>query len=350
MADASPKRVIAVSARFGARTELVELKRLLERASVPVTLVASLDEAAREAGGAVPAECLLLDASFATELKDDRLAELLGNALARLRVAVPTLPVVVAAAEPPPRFLAAAFRAGAADVLDLESVDEPALRAALARAGAEHRRRLERQARVDDLRAVVDQFLRELVRAEKRAIELEEQLAPEELESDVEGAARVLVVDDEPAVAELLQDHLARHGLSVEVAGSGEDALERLREARKWKAPIDLALVDKNLPGINGLELIARLRDLAPSLPTMLMTGYSDEGSAVAAADLGVVGYVLKPFDDVRELAGRVKDSAARYAAERRQRRHLARIKHRHKEFLERYKKITADLDRLKGD
>jgi AmiR/NasT family two-component response regulator len=79
-----------------------------------------------------------------------------------------------------------------------------------------------------------------------------------------------------------------------------------------------------------------------------MMTGYSDEGSAMAAADLGVVGYVLKPFDDVRELALRVKDAAARFAAERRQRRHLARIKQRHKEFLERYRRIATELDRLK--
>jgi CheY-like chemotaxis protein len=343
-----PKRVIAVSARFGARTELVELKKLLERAAVPVTLVASLDEAATQAGGEVPAECLILDASFATELKDDRLNELLGGALARLRAAVPALPVVVAAAEPPATFLGAAFRAGAADVLDLETIDQPSLHTSLRRAAAEHKRRLDRTARIDELRGIVEQFLRELVRAEKRALELEEQLAPEEGEGDVEGAPRVLVVDDEAAITEMLTDHLARLGLSVEQADSGEQAVERMRESKKWKQPIDLALVDKNLPGMNGIELITKLRELVPSLPTVMMTGYSDEGSAMAAADLGVVGYVLKPFDDVRELALRVKDAAARFAAERRQRRHLARIKQRHKEFLERYRRIATELDRLK--
>jgi len=114
-------------------------------------------------------------------------------------------------------------------------------------------------------------------------------------------------------------------------------------------APVDLALVDKQLPGIDGLATIAKLRELIPSLPIMVITGYSNEGTAIAAADLGVVGYVLKPFDDVRELATRVKDAAARYAAERRQRRHLARIKQRHAQFLERYKKITSELDRLRG-
>jgi DNA-binding NtrC family response regulator len=297
----------------------------------------------------VPAECLLLDASFAVELADERLGELLGGALGRLRAAVPALPVLVAAPEPPPRFVAAAFRAGAADVVDLESLDLPALRGALGRAAAEYRRRRDRQMLIDELRGIVDRFLRELVRAEKRAMELEEQIAPEEAEGESEAPPRVLVVDDEQAVADMLVDHLSRLGLAAETAGTGEQAIERMREARKWKQGFDLAIVDKNLPGMNGLETIARMRELVTSLPTMIMTGYSDEGSAVAAADLGVVGYVLKPFDDVRELAGRVKDAAARYAAERRQRRHLARIKARHKEFLDRYQKITAQLDRLKG-
>ncbi len=108
-----------------------------------------------------------------------------------------------------------------------------------------------------------------------------------------------------------------------------------------------MALIDKNLPGIDGLETIRQLRHMNPSLPCMVMTGFSTKDSAIRAADLGVVGYVLKPFDDVRKLADRVQELASRFASERRERRFLARIKQRHAEFLDRYQKLSVEIERL---
>jgi DNA-binding NtrC family response regulator len=346
---APPQRVLAVSARFTARPELVNLMFTLKHAGIRLDSYASIDEALSYAAGPPVAECMLLDASFATELPEARINEVLEAALAHVHAAAPEMPPLLMVSSPTIALVTAAFRAGAADVFDPTTIEKPHLLRSLARARADFRRRSRRASLVGELRGVVDEFLRQLVKAERRVLELEETLAAEgDTEVDSDSAPRVLLVDDEPAIIDLLVDNLGRLGLATVVAESGEKALKRLEESHARKEPVDLAMVDKNLPGMDGLSTIRELRDRQPSLPTMIMTGFSNTESAVAAADLGVVGYVLKPFDDVRELAGRVKALAARYAAERRQRRHLSRIKQRHAQFLEKYVSITAQLDALK--
>ncbi len=345
---APPQRVLAVSARFTARPELVNLMFTLKSAGVTLDSYASIDEAMTRAAGPPVAEALLLDAGFATELPEARLAEVLESALARVRTAAPEMTPILLVTAPTMALLAAAFRAGAADVIDPVTIEKSVLLRSLARARADHRRRTRRNLLVGELRGVVDEFLRQLVKAERRVMELEESIAADGPELDVDSAPRVLLVDDEPAIIDLLVDQLGRLGLATVVADSGEKAIKRLEEAHARKEPVDIAMVDKNLPGMDGLATIRALRERQPSLPTMVMTGYSNTESAVAAADLGVVGYLIKPFDDVRELAARVKELAARYAAERRQRRQMSRIKQRHAQFLEKYVSITSQLDALK--
>jgi DNA-binding NtrC family response regulator len=352
MADdelAPPKRVLAVSARFTARPELVNLLFTLKHAGVTLDAHPSIEDALAATAGPPPAECLMLDASFASELPESRLPDVFDQALGVVKQAAPEMPLVLMVANPTVPLVAAAYRAGASDVFDPGAIDKPTLLKIITRARADHLRRTRRAALVTELRKVVDEFLRQLVRAEKRVMELEESLSADEDQLDVEKPPRVLVVDDEVAVAEMLVDHLGRLGLDVSAAHTGEQAVELVDQLLARKEPIDLAMVDKKLPGIDGLQVIRELRARLPSLPTMIMTGFSTPDVAVAAADLGVVGYVLKPFDDVKELSGRVKQLAARYAAERRQRRHLTRIKRRHAQFLEQYVSITQQLDSLKG-
>jgi DNA-binding NtrC family response regulator len=346
---APPQRVLAVSARFTARPELVNLMFTLKHAGVRLDSYASIDEALSHAPGPPIAECMLLDASFATELPEARIHSVLEAALAHVHAAAPEMPPLLMVTQPTIALVTAAFRAGAADVFDPATIEKPHLLRALGRARADYKRRMRRALLVGELRGVVDEFLRQLVKAERRVIELEESRAAEDEAADADSAPRVLVDDDEPAIVDLLVDNLGRVGLATVVADSGEKAIKRLEESQARKEPVDLAMVDKNLPGMDGLATIKILRQKQPSLPTMIMTGFSNTESAVAAADLGVVGYVLKPFDDVRELAARVKALAARYATERRQRRHLGRIKQRHAQFLEKYVSITAQLDALKG-
>src|SRR5437870_1948501 len=103
---------------------------------------------------------------------------------------------------------------------------------------------------------------------------------------------KVLVVDDERKMRRLLQILLERMGIDSVAAESGEEAL-RCFQAEK----IDLILTDLKMPGLTGLELLARLRELDAEVPVILLTAYGTVQTAVEAMKLGAFDYVLKPFD-----------------------------------------------------
>jgi len=105
------------------------------------------------------------------------------------------------------------------------------------------------------------------------------------------GASRVLVVDDEESIRELLTKTLALAEYTVESVGTGRIALDLLRR-QDW----DLLIADLRMPEMDGLSLIKEARRLQPSLPVIIITGYSSEASAIQAVNLGVVGYLVKPF------------------------------------------------------
>jgi len=79
--------------------------------------------------------------------------------------------------------------------------------------------------------------------------------------------ATILVVDDEPDIRELITDVLAVAGHKVQTAAHGAEALDMVRQQ-----PFDLALVDIWLPGLNGLDLLAQLRNLVPKMPVVIIT------------------------------------------------------------------------------
>ena len=102
---------------------------------------------------------------------------------------------------------------------------------------------------------------------------------------------RVLVVDDEASIRELLTRTLALTEYDVEAVGDGPIGLERMR-----LASYDLLIADLRMPGTDGLTLIREARRLQPSLRVIIITGYSSESAAIEAVNLGVVGYLVKPF------------------------------------------------------
>lgn len=112
----------------------------------------------------------------------------------------------------------------------------------------------------------------------------------------------VLVVDDEPVVVEVLSKILPLRGLRVTGVRSGEEAADQLR-ANGFGA----LLADKNLPGMNGIELIALARKMQPHCACIVMTGYTSTSSAVEALRLGAVDYLEKPFEDVELVAEKVR-------------------------------------------
>jgi excisionase family DNA binding protein len=104
-------------------------------------------------------------------------------------------------------------------------------------------------------------------------------------------AHRVLVADDEESIRELLARTLALAEYDVETVGDARAALDRLRQA-----DYDLLIADLRMPGMDGLLLIREARRMHPTLPVIIITGYSSEASAIEAVNLGVVGYLVKPF------------------------------------------------------
>ena len=113
---------------------------------------------------------------------------------------------------------------------------------------------------------------------------------------------RVLVVDDEASIRDLLSKTLALAEYDVDLAPDGRTALERLRVI-----PYDLLITDLKMPGVDGLAVIREARRLKTDLPVLIITGYSTEASAIEALNLGVSGYLTKPFRVPRVLAAAAK-------------------------------------------
>ena len=118
----------------------------------------------------------------------------------------------------------------------------------------------------------------------------------------VAGRPRVLVVDDEATIRDLLSKTLALAEYDVDLAPDGRAALDRLR-----MIPYDLLITDLKMPGVDGLTVIREARRLKADLPVIIITGFSNEASAIEAVNLGVSGYLTKPFRVPRVLAAAAK-------------------------------------------
>ena len=115
---------------------------------------------------------------------------------------------------------------------------------------------------------------------------------------------RVLVVDDEASIRELLSKTLALAEYDVDTSPDGPAALDRLRAASD---PYDLLIADLKMPGMDGLTLIRQVRRISAELPIIIITGFSTESSAIEAVNLGVAGYLTKPFRVPQVLAAAAK-------------------------------------------
>jgi excisionase family DNA binding protein len=113
---------------------------------------------------------------------------------------------------------------------------------------------------------------------------------------------RVLVVDDEASIRDLLAKTLALAEYDVDVAPDGRSALERMR-----LYPYDLLIADLKMPGMDGLTVIREAKRYKADLPVIIITGFSTESSAIEAVNLGVAGYLTKPFRVPQVLAAAAK-------------------------------------------
>jgi excisionase family DNA binding protein len=110
-------------------------------------------------------------------------------------------------------------------------------------------------------------------------------------EPAMSGRPRVLVVDDEPSIRDQLAQALALAEYVVDLAADGEAAIEQLRQRA-----YDLLITDLKMPRADGMAVIKEARRHREDLPVIIITGFSSEGSAIEAINLGVSGYLVKPF------------------------------------------------------
>ena len=126
---------------------------------------------------------------------------------------------------------------------------------------------------------------------------------------------RVLVADDDAAIVEMLTDLLIEDGYAVQSVANGTQVLERLQNDNAF----DLLLVDVQMPGINGLDLLEKLRATGNEIPVIMITGHGTSSIAIRAMQMGAYDYLQKPFDidevsvvvkrlfEHQELASRVR-------------------------------------------
>ncbi len=123
---------------------------------------------------------------------------------------------------------------------------------------------------------------------------------------------RILVVDDEDVVAEMLVEVLRLEGYEVSSVRSASEALLRLASE-----PFGLLITDNSMPGMSGLDLLAEARSRWPELPVILMTAYGSIDVSIRAHELGAAGYLLKPFDDITVVSTEVREALERWARRR---------------------------------
>jgi excisionase family DNA binding protein len=126
--------------------------------------------------------------------------------------------------------------------------------------------------------------------------------APARATASAVARPRVLVADDEASIRDLLAKTLALAEYEVDLVPDGRSAIERLRIM-----PYDLLITDLKMPGVDGLAVIREARRLRADIPVIIITGFSTEASAIEAVNLGVSGYLTKPFRVPRVLATAAK-------------------------------------------
>jgi DNA-binding NtrC family response regulator len=116
---------------------------------------------------------------------------------------------------------------------------------------------------------------------------------------------RILVVDDERAIRDLLAEALREAGYEVVSAGEGEEALRILREEN-----VHIAICDIRMPGMDGIELLGHIRDVSPETVVILVTAFASVETAVNALRSGAFDYILKPliFDDIIAKISRINE------------------------------------------
>ncbi len=327
-----------------------QLRGLVERlmnVGVQVTIVDELAAAIDLYHDLSEPPVLLVDLrDVGQDLEDSRLAT---ESLKRVKKELPyALPVPVLAMSTP-AILLACIRGGAGDVIDLKLEGTANAKAVVDRVSTLQRDHVTRHDLIEKQRVMIEDLLKDLIKTSRRSIDVEEQLKGYAKISGAHPALpeqrgpSVLLVEHDRAVADELADKLETAGVATFAYVTGEEAVREAKTLAKGASGLDLVLVAAQLPGIDGLETIRRLRERIAHLPAFLMTSVLDADLAASAADLGVVGFVTKPLADLDEVVGRLAQLAKESLERSREQQYVSRIKERHERVLERYRSLPRE-------
>jgi CheY-like chemotaxis protein len=309
-------------------------------------LAAHLSERANTPG-LVP--CILLDLrefSADSDIEDIKLAT---EQIRRTCAAIPHAHPVAITGKADVALVIACIRAGAGDVIDLQAEGTASARAVVQRI---FQRQLERTVDAHtaaQLRTLIEDLLKDLIRTERRSIDLEASLAAARGTGQVPAfgpdsrVPAILLVDPDRENSDELAERLEGIGICTFTYLTGEEAVSEAAKLVAAGSEFDLAVVNVQLPGIDGLDTVRQLRGHFPGLPAFLTTAVSDADLAAHAADLGVVGFVQTPFDDVQEIVERLAQLAHESLQRTREHLYLQRIKARHERVLARYRSLPRE-------
>ncbi|NLW80322.1 MAG: response regulator [Desulfovibrionales bacterium] len=120
------------------------------------------------------------------------------------------------------------------------------------------------------------------------------------------GTIRVLLVDDETQFAAILAKRLRRKGFVVTMAGSGPEGLGQLETD-----PVDVVVLDVNMPGMDGIQVLREIRMRHPLVQILMLTGHADMESAISGMAMGAYDYLMKPAD-LEDLVRKLRDAGDR--------------------------------------
>lgn len=120
-------------------------------------------------------------------------------------------------------------------------------------------------------------------------------------------AANILVVDDEEGIRKSLSAYLKMEGYTVDTAADGAQAIEKLK-----KAKFNIILLDINMPVMDGLETIQKIKAIDFSIQVIMMTAYSTFDKTMKSLEYGATDYILKPFDNLAEILNLIRISEER--------------------------------------
>ena len=334
-------------APFGVSGPLRSLIDRLASSGVVTTLVDEIGAAVDIASAYETPPCVLLDLR-GIEGSDTEDAKLASDTIHEVLGALPGVMPIAVLGRSDPATILACVRAGAGDIIDLQLEGTGTARAVVARIAQRQRERATDYITIESQRGMIEDLLKDLIKTERRSIDAEEKLAAHERMSgevaiQLESRApAILLVEHDRAVADELADRLEGAGIATFAYVTGEEAA---REAQTLASTtgLDLALVAAQLPGIDGLQTVRRLRERISALPAFLMTSVIDADLATDAANLGVVGFVQKPLADMDEVVERLSQLAHDSLQRTRERDYLQRIKARHEHVLARYRSLPRE-------